>query len=283
METFDLGKLEAVRNWCVPPGPLDLAQNSVHLWTVSLIRASANLKQFQETLSPDERAKSARFRFLKDRNHYIVARGVLRDILGRYARQAPATLEFCYGPHGKPSLQPRSNTLGLHFNLSHADELALYAVTQTGEVGIDLERIKPFDGYDAIARRLFTKAEAEVLHALTPRLQSEAFFACWVRKEAYLKALGVGISLNLASFHVSFVQEQHGVIGNIEASACSIYSFTPAPGYTAALACKGKSSNLKFWKWSDPAPNRGPFHLPGGTRSLMENSTASGIANEVRE
>jgi 4'-phosphopantetheinyl transferase len=202
------------------------------------------------TLPADEQAKAVSFRFLRDQNDYVSVRGALRDILSRYEHRSRADLEFCYGSHGKPGLDPQSNTQGLHFNVSHSDRLALCAVTRAGEVGIDVERIKPSAEQEMIAERFFSPPEIQALRAFPPVLRLDAFFGYWTRKEAYAKALGEGLWLDWTSFDVSCIHRQEVQNPTSVGPGWSIYPFAPAPGYIAAFAYQGTCPVLKFWKWS---------------------------------
>jgi 4'-phosphopantetheinyl transferase len=258
MEMLDAGVQNVKYDWCVPPAQMDLAENTFHLWGVNMEKASAHLEGLRKTLPADEQAKAARFRFLSDRNDYIATRGVLRDILSRYDRRAPADLEFCHGSHGKPGLVPQSNKLGLHFNVSHSDRLGLYAVTRAGEVGIDVERIKPCEGFEGIADRFFSPPEIQALRAYPAALQLNAFLGYWTRKEAYAKALGAGLWLDWTSFDVSQAPRQGVQIAAPNRTRWSICPFVPAPSYVAALAYQGDGSVLRFWKWSSLAPASRP-------------------------
>jgi 4'-phosphopantetheinyl transferase len=258
MELLDEGVENVKFDWCVPPAHMDLADNTFHLWGVNMDKVSAHLEGLRKTLPADEQANAARFRFLSDRNDYIATRGVLRDILSRYDRRTAADLEFCYGPHGKPGLVAQSNRLGLYFNVSHSDRLGLYAVTRAGEVGIDVERVKPCEGFESIANRFFSPPEIQGLRAYPTPLQLKAFLGYWTRKEAYAKALGAGLWLDWTTFDVSHVPRQGVQDLAQNRTRWSICPFVPAPSYVAALAYQGDGSALKFWKWSSLAPASRP-------------------------
>ena len=234
-----------------------LGRDEVHVWRASLDQAPARIQGFLHTLAADERARAERFYFERDRDHFIVARGVLRAILGRYSSRAPEGLSFCYGAHGKPALAGHSGADAIRFNVSHSGELALYAVARDREVGIDLERIR-FDLAAAeIAERFFSQAEVEMLRALPAEAQRDAFFRCWTRKEAYIKARGEGLSLPLDQFDVSLAPGEPAELLRTqrdpsEASRWSIHELTPAPGYVAAVAVEARGWRLSCWQWPDP-------------------------------
>lgn len=182
-------------------------------------------------LSEDERLRAGRFHFDRHRTAFIAARGMLRVILGEHLGVDPQTVEFTCNVHGKPALKIGS----LHFNVSHSADMAVYAVSRTREVGIDIERINPRFAHDQIPERFFSRAEVNALRALPDSLQTEAFFQIWTRKEAYVKARGLGLSLSLESFDVSLGEPAKFLRG---VEGWSIESIDPAPGYAAALVAR---------------------------------------------
>jgi 4'-phosphopantetheinyl transferase len=148
-------------------------------------------------LSPDEHRRAARFRFDRDHRRFVVARGHLRLLLGRYLACEPSEIVFRYGAHGKPELP------GLQFNLSHAGEVALYAFAQTRTVGIDVEVVRALDDADRLVDRFFSAHEVSAYRALSAETRRRAFTACWTRKEAFIKALGEGLTHPLDAFDVT--------------------------------------------------------------------------------
>lgn len=214
------------------------------------------MQQLAQTLTPDERLRVERFHFERDRQRFIVGRGILRMILGQYLGLEPGRLQFCYGPHGKPALAGTftGQTGRLCFNLAHSQNLALYAVTCEREIGVDIEYIRAISEADQITARFFSAQESAVWLSLPPDQRQAAFFNCWTRKEAYIKALGDGLAQPLAGFDVSLAPgEAAGLLsigGDRQAAApWSIQTLAPAPGYAAALAVKGHGWQLKCWQW----------------------------------
>jgi 4'-phosphopantetheinyl transferase len=193
--------------------------HEVHCWSVCLPVPSTACTALYATLSPDERDRSARFRSDRDRQRFIVARGALRELLGRYLRVQPADIRFEYNEFGKPALSAELGSR-LTFNLSHSADLALIAVARDVAVGVDVERISegPPSEYAEIARCFFSAAEVKELRHVPPPLYARAFLTCWTRHEATIKARGEGIG-----------------DGPIDASG-PIYTLRPAPGYVGALA-----------------------------------------------
>jgi 4'-phosphopantetheinyl transferase len=229
--------------WCSPPEALALGRDEVHVWRVSLVQAPAQVQSFRRKLAADEQARAARFHFERDRDHFTIARGVLRTILGRYLNRAPESLSFCYGPHGKPELAGESGGAGIRFNLSHSHGLALYAIARDRELGIDLERIRCDLAVLEIAERFFSREEAARLRAFPGESRYQEFFRCWTGKEAYVKARGEGLSLPLDQRDPS------------EVSRWSFRELIPAAGYLAALAAEGQGWRLSCWQWPDPGPS----------------------------
>jgi 4'-phosphopantetheinyl transferase len=200
--------------------------------------------------------RAERFYLQKDREHFIVARGLLRAILSRYLDMKPSQLRFCYNCHGKPFLATTSGRDTLSFNLSHSHGLALCAVTRGRKIGIDLERVRTDFACEQIAERFFSPRENAALHALPSSMRHEAFFTCWTRKEAYIKAKGEGLLLLLDQFDVSLAPGEPATLLNSrwdsqEASRWSLQELILSPGYTAALAVEGHGWRLTCWQWPE--------------------------------
>lgn len=199
-------------------------------------------------LSPEERTRAARFYFERHRHQFTAARGRLRRLLGAELGVPPERLAFSYGPHGKPALAWPAGT-GLYFNLSHAGEWALLASTRAGEIGVDIERARPV--LPGLAQRFFAPEEAAALAALPPAEQRAAFFRCWTRKEAYLKALGSGLARPLDGFVVSLARDEPARLLAVrgqprEPRRWRLEHFDPAPGYVAAIALRQPAWKLQW-------------------------------------
>lgn len=243
--------------WLPPPIDLALSGDDVHVWRAQLDRTGACGKRLQQVLSSDEQARARRFHFERDRRHFIVARGLLRLILSCYLDLEPSELRFRYSPHGKPSLIMMPNQKILSFNTSHCDGFALYAVTWKREIGVDVERIRTDFAYEPIAERFFSPREKAVLNALeAEQVKRKAFFDCWTRKEAYIKAKGKGLSLPLDHFDVSLAPGEPAMLlesrgDPLEACRWSLHELHPGPGYAAALAVEGQGVRLACWEWRE--------------------------------
>jgi 4'-phosphopantetheinyl transferase len=223
---------------------LELPANEVHVWVADLDQPYAD--NLRPLLAEDEIARAQRFHFEKDRNHYIVARGLLRQLLAAYLRVAAVELRFDYAEKGKPSL----GGTDVNFNLAHSHGKAIYAFSRGREIGIDLEFIREDFGGEEIAERFFSVVEIAALKAVAPDLKKQAFFNCWTRKEAYIKARGEGLSMPLDAFDVSLSPgETAALLRNhkepAEVARWSMQSLSVPDGYVAALVVEGDGWKLK--------------------------------------
>lgn len=246
----------ALDRWNAPPPLPVLGRNLVHVWRAALDQPPPVINALWDTLAGDERERAERFHFRRDREHYIVARGVLRNIIGRYSGMRPGALRFCYGSHGKPALSVELNEALINFNVSHSHNLALFAITRERELGIDIEYVRAEIAKERIAEQFFSRREVAMLRALPADAQATAFFNCWTRKEAYVKAKGEGLSMPLDRFDVSLVPGEAAALlatrgDTQEASRWALQELMPAPGFVAALAVEGHEWELECWHWSE--------------------------------
>jgi 4'-phosphopantetheinyl transferase len=218
---------------------------------------ASQIHRLRHTLAADELERAERFHFEKDRQHFIAGRGLLRLILGHYLDTTPSQLRFHYSDYGKPALVLSPRQAPLNFNVSHSYGLALYAVTLGREVGLDVEKIRSDLEYEEIAERFFSPRESAVLLRLPTEVKPRAFFNCWTRKEAYIKARGEGLSLPLDQFDVSLAPGEPARLLDVrgdpqEASRWSLQALKPVSGYVAALAVEGSDWHLKCWQGEFP-------------------------------
>lgn len=247
--------IAVVPSWNSPPLDLTLDLGEIHVWRVSLAQTESCLQSLQQTLSPDERTKADRFRFPKDRSQFIVSRGALRAILSRYLNISSHILRFDYNPYGKPSLIVTQGGNTLRFNLSHSRGMALIAITKNRDIGVDIEGINPNFSCLEIAEKFFSPLENSVLRSLPEHLQATAFFTCWTRKEAYIKAVGKGLSIPLNQFDVSLAPGEPAALLNVEenpeeASKWSLIELFPSSDMVAAVAVAGDCWKLHCWEWT---------------------------------
>jgi 4'-phosphopantetheinyl transferase len=235
-----------------------LEADEVHVWRILLDLPAARVESLRGTLSADELARAARYRFEGDRRRYTVARGVLRAILGSYAGVPAPALRFLYGPHGKPRLAEETGGARLRFNLAHSQDRALSAVALERQVGVDLERITPDIEDDLVAGHLFSPSEIAALHAAPPEARAATFYRLWTQKEAWVKATGDGLRQPLDAFEVTMAPGEaprlRGV-GTSPADACrwSLHDLHPWTGHAAALAVEGHGIRIRCYEWSAEA------------------------------
>jgi 4'-phosphopantetheinyl transferase len=239
--------------WEAPDKPI-LLSNEVHVWRSMQDHLRQQFEDFYRLLSTDEKERAHKFYFKKDGEHFIVSRGLLRRILGLYLERDPKQLRFCYSSYGKPFLE---ESLGgsLRFNLTHSQGIVLLAVTSDREVGIDVERIRSQVINESIAERFFSAHEVETLRALPFQQQAEAFFNCWTRKEAYIKARGEGLSCPLYSFDVSLKPGEPAAllatrVGPHEMTRWRFVELCPGVNFKAALVAERPDWQPKCWQWS---------------------------------
>jgi 4'-phosphopantetheinyl transferase len=243
------------QQWLPLPNILILQPGEVHCWRASLNQPDMTFQHLQAILSPDEQAKAARFHFAKDRNHYIVARGILRTLLGGYLQSDPRSLRFSYNAYGKPALDRTAHHEDVRFNLAHSHGLALCAFAPGREVGIDVEYMKPDIDVVQVARHSFSPGEQAALHALPPEDRLQGFYNGWTRKEAYIKARGMGVSLRLDRFDVSLKPGEPAALlysreDPQEAARWVLIGLEPGEGYAGALAVEGRGWRLRRFEWS---------------------------------
>lgn len=216
----------------------------VDVWATALDRAPADVAALHAGLDDAEAARASRFHFAHDARRFVVARAILRELLGAYLGVAPAAVRLVYGARDKPALAPPLDAAGVQFNVSHSGEIALYAVGRHRRIGVDVERVRPLDDLAGLAGRNFSRAECAALFALPPARRPAAFFACWTRKEAYVKALGEGLAHPLDAFTVAFADGAPARIVDIAGDADAAARWTLAAvdvgtGYAAAVAVEG--------------------------------------------
>jgi 4'-phosphopantetheinyl transferase len=221
--------------------------DEIHVWRAILDREEDFRNRLAATLSPDEKARAERFHFERDRNHYIVARGTLRELLAKYLGRAPGELAFSYGDQGKPSLAEETAAGGLCFNVSHSHGLVVYAIARGRNLGIDVELVHAESASEEIARRYFSDAEVNELLSLPPAARAEGFFNCWTRKEAYLKARGFGLQIPLDSFSVSLIPGRAAALLSGVEPGWHLSIFCPAQDYVAAVVYDGDSSVIQHF------------------------------------
>jgi 4'-phosphopantetheinyl transferase len=230
--------------------PVALPEDEVQLWRVDLEAVRANESRWQEILSGDESERASRFYFLRDRQSFVASRAVLRMILAGYLAVDPGSLSFSYSKREKPFLGAAYAGSDIRFNVTHSGEVAMLAFTRQREIGVDVEQIRRDVEVESIARRFFSMHERTQLAALPSEERIDAFFRCWTRKEAYIKATGDGLSLPLDQFDVSLGMEKSNALlatrpDESEASRWLLRGVPTHPGYIAAVCVRGQDWSLK--------------------------------------
>ena len=226
-----------------------LPTEEIHVWRASLNLDAAVMQRLKSNLCEDEISRADRFHFDCDRDHFIAARGILRELLSLYLNESPAAIRLIYGPQGKPALL-ENDEARLHFNLSHSHGLSVLAFAHAREVGIDLEPIRRTFAGDDIAERYFSAAELVELRALPSWLKTDGFFLCWTRKEAYIKARGEGLHVPLDSFTVSLTPGQPEKLQSSDELRWKLQAFEPAEKFAGALVGEGQDWRARFWEWN---------------------------------
>ena len=238
--------------WLNPPADLTLSIEDVHIWRARLDIPDTRLSSLETMLSKNERRRADRFHFDKDRKRYIASQGTLRTLLGRYLGCQPGKVKIVHGSYGKPELAEVADDFPLRFNLAHSHQIGLLAFTLNREIGVDVERARPLQYGPRIAERFFSPNEYAVWQAQELEERQDAFFRCWTRKEAYIKAVGEGLSYPLQQFDVSLTKDDPARIlaikGNEEEGRYwSVKELSPAPGYAAAVVAHGSDWSISCW------------------------------------
>jgi 4'-phosphopantetheinyl transferase len=237
--------------WLNPPDSLNLIDEEAHVWRADLDLSESLQSSFLKLLSSDEKERANKFRFVKDSRNFIAARGMLRSLIGTYLEINPEEISFQYSEFGKPSF---ANDKLLEFNISHSQNIALFAFTKKFNIGVDVEFVNPDIEVKDIATNFFSANERMNLLALPEQEQTLAFFNCWTRKEAFIKAVGEGLSFPLDKFEVSLEPGKPAQVlathWQPEAvSKWSIYSLSPKANFVGSLAIEGIVEGVKCWNW----------------------------------
>jgi len=246
---------------------LDLRPNEVQVWGADLDAFASREGATGGFLSNDERDRASRFHFERDRRRFIAGRHILRLLLSAYLDLEPGNLSFRYSAHGKPELENVRMVSRLAFNVSHSGPVALFAFVRDHKVGVDVEQLRTDIATSEIAEQFFSQSEQASLKELPKNLQHQAFFACWTRKEAFVKAKGEGLSLPLHQFDVSLTPAKPAEIlgtrpDTEERHRWSLWSLDLGPGHAAALAVEGVGVDLTLCfaseaqDWPSPALKR---------------------------
>jgi 4'-phosphopantetheinyl transferase len=228
---------------------LPLRGDEVHLWRLDLAAVASNENRWQSMLSDEEKQRASRFHFTVDRQRFVTSRAVLRMLLAAYLNIKPGDIGFSYSAKEKPLLASPYTATDVMFNISHSGEVALLAFTRRRRIGVDVEVIRANIEIDQIARRFFSVHEQEELAELKNDDRPLGFFRCWTRKEAYIKAVGDGLSLPLAQFDVTLGSTTKSALlatrpDPNEATRWLLKEINAGDGYAAALCVEGNDWQL---------------------------------------
>lgn len=236
-----------VLTWCEPPEALSLETGEVHVWRLNLDQPERVLTEFRGTFDADELERAGRFHFEEHRRHFVAGRGGLRYVLSRYFGGKPEALRFSYGAFGKPALVGAE----LRFNMSHSHGVALFAVAKDRELGVDVERVRADFATEEIARRFFSPVEVAVFDGLSKDEQVAAFFRCWTRKEAYIKAIGRGLSEPLDAFDVTLAPGDAAELlraSGEDVARWAMFEIDAGEGYAGALLVEAPVSRVRCFR-----------------------------------
>ena len=252
----------------------------IHVWKASVAAYTPYERALGSLLEAGELERGMRFYFDSDRVRHVVSRGVLRTLAGHYLGKPPAALRFGLGPYGKPHLDG-DNAGDLVFNLSHSGDVVLIALASSGRIGVDVEywtQRRDAEGIDRIAESVFSAAERAALRVLAPADRRAASFMVWSRKEAYIKATGLGVSHGLDHFDVSADIGEARLLadrrGAVDVGDWALYDLAPGHGYSGALAIDDRNRALVqlnavttlLMHDGDASVDRHPGSVPGTCR-----------------
>lgn len=223
----------------------------VHVWRTGLDQCTARLRRLERNLSADEWARAARFRFTRDRERFVAARGLLREILSLYLDVEAVQLSFGYGTNGKPSLAAYG---ALRFNVSHSLDTVLIAVAYKREIGVDIEHVHDYVAVEEIASTVFSTPERHALSRIDSEARRMAFLQFWTRKEAYIKADGRGVSLPLEHIDVSAPTNSVAALDKATGewrvlTDWRLQTLAVSPDHAVSLAVEGQGWELACWRW----------------------------------
>lgn len=229
-----------------------IKSQTIHLWRIVLSELFSQIPDLKTLLSPDELERAMRFKFEIHRQRFIVSRGILRRVLSLYTDIPAQEIQFSYGKRGKPFIENHE----LQFNVTHSDDLAVFAITKENAIGVDIEKVET-NFEESVAKRFFSATENEYLQRLPDAEKIIAFYQIWAKKEALIKALGEGLYAPLDTFSVSVNNdiETVSVRQNEELVSYNIKSFFIHPDYQAAYATNQTVEETKCWQWLHSGPS----------------------------
>jgi len=250
MASLPMSPTSSSHDWPHPPRDLRLEDGDVHVWRIALDLPEPVVAPLASVLAADERVRAARFVHEIHRIRFQVGRATLRRVLGRYLGMPPEDVEFQYGPHGKPSLSGAGVASDVRFNLAHSKDLGLLAVARGRDLGVDIEAHRTLEDAERIVARFFSAREQQDFFRVAPEQRQEAFFRGWVRKEAYIKAIGTGLALPLGDFDVTLSPGEEPCLLRVrnqpdEPRRWRFAELHPGFGFQGAIAVEGDGWRLR--------------------------------------
>ncbi|MFD1162101.1 4'-phosphopantetheinyl transferase family protein [Hwangdonia seohaensis] len=233
--------------------PIELTPKTIHTWVVNVNYVTPIIENLKHLIDMDEKQKASKFRFKKDQNIFIIARGALRFLSAFYLNMDAKEIEFKYGEYGKPEYNFDSD---LKFNISHSGEIIVLSFVKNFEIGVDIEKIKDnFDVFE-IASNFFSTLEIETLKKVPKEKQVEYFYRCWTRKESFIKAKSVGLSFPLDSFSVCIHSDKKTELLETKWDAAEkhqwkLFTFSRQPDYLGAISIKGNIKTVEYFNFND--------------------------------
>jgi 4'-phosphopantetheinyl transferase len=232
-----------------------LGQFDIHIWRINLARPFSDVERLIFFLSPAERERAARFCFVQNQRRFIIRRSILRQLLAAGRKTSPETISIKFTAHGKPFVSDQEGSYNLRFSCSHSADLALVAISRGVELGVDLEQQRFLADAEDLARSHFSRREFYELAGLPQSLKTVGFFNCWTRKEAFVKAIGLGLSFPLNRFSVSLAPDKPATILDVADSPAVVnqwemIAFEAGADYSAAIVSEGKKPCIKFLEWN---------------------------------
>jgi len=235
-----------------PPRQAQAHYSEVHVWCASLDNAAYPIEAYDKLLTDKERERAQRFVMKRDRNRYVFSKVMLKTLIMSYAGLGSDELQYLSGPYGKPNLDASLSIGRLCFNMADSAGYALFAFTLDREIGVDIEQIREIPEMERIVRLFFSEAEQAAFASMLPQEKKRAFFNGWTRKEAFIKALGVGLSMPLSKFEVSLAAGNPVDLVYLNKDIASrghwtIRDVSPSPEFSAAFAVEGSGFTIRCW------------------------------------
>lgn len=250
--------IENASDWLTPGVNLFLGEYDIHVWRAYLLLPESQQQRVWQLLTPEEQQRAQSFRFEQHRLRWSTARGVLRHLLSFYTQSEPQTIHLKHNAYGKPALALPQTARPLMFNISHSHDYALYAFAYQRELGVDIEQMRTNIELDDLANHCFSALEQATYATLPSEQKVQGFYQCWTRKEAYIKARGMGLSLPLKLFDVTLRPDEpaHLIASREdvrEVERWQLYNLQPATGYAGALFVERPENipcHLSCWQWN---------------------------------